>query len=473
MRSLIRTVAGTFRHLSARATQRRATDGATHGAACVPLRVAAVALAAFVLSASLVTSSSDVQAQSAANAFESLLLLPDRTIDGTGTAPREGVAVLVTGNRIAAVGTRSTLRLPANTRVIELPGTTLMPGLIDLHSHVLLHPYNEVPWEEQVLREAWGERAARATVHLAATLDAGFTTLRDLGTEGAGSLDVGLRNALQKGVIRGPRLIVAEQAIVMRGSYAPRGFAPEVNIPVAAEVAGNLPDLVSVVRGQIARGADIIKVYADYRWGPTGSAEPAFTTEELQAAVAVANSSGRPVIAHASSAEGMRRATLAGVQTIEHGDGGTAEIFALMRERGVVLVPTVAAGHAITQYGGWRPGVDEEPARIRAKRASIKAALDARVTIANGSDVGVFTHGDNARELEIMVLYGLTPMQAIVSATSTAGRLLNVGAPLGVIEAGAVADLLVVRGDPSISIAALRDVHTVVQDGRVVRSPVR
>ncbi len=434
------------------------------------VELAACIGAAISVATSMWLAPAPLSAQPTTTAVESLLLVPDRVIDGSGDSPREGVAVLVSGNRIAAIGVRNTLRLPANTRVVELPGTTLLPGLIDLHSHVLLHPYHEVPWEDQVLREAWGERAARATVHLSATLDAGFTTLRDLGTEGAGSLDVGLRNALQKGVIRGPRLIVAEKAIVMRGSYAPRGFAPEIDIPVAAEPAGNLPDLVSVVRGQIARGADVIKVYADYRWGPTGTAEPAFTVEELQAAVAVANSSGRPVIAHASSAEGMRRATLAGVQTIEHGDGGTPEVFALMRERGVVLVPTVAAGHAITQYGGWRPGIDAEPARLRAKRASIQAAMAAGVTIANGSDVGVFTHGDNVRELELMVTYGFTPMQAIVSATSTAGKLLNVGAPLGVIATGAVADVLVVRGDPSVSIDALRDVHTVVQGGRVVHT---
>lgn len=460
MRSPLTYLTGTLRSIAIMATRIENNVGVVELAICSLLAVSVVPFPT-------------LEAQRAADTTESLLLLPDRIIDGASDAPRKGVAVLITGNRITAIGARDSLRLPANTRIIALPGTTLLPGLIDLHSHVLLHPYNEVPWEDQVLREAWGERAARATVHLAATLDAGFTTLRDLGTEGAGSLDVGLRNALTKGVIRGPRLIVAEQAIVMRGSYAPRGFAPEIDIPVAAEAAGNLPDLVSVVRGQIARGADVIKVYADYRWGPAGSAEPAFTVEELQAAVAVANSSGRPVIAHASSAEGMRRATMAGVQTIEHGDGGNAEIFALMRERGVVLVPTVAAGHAITQYGGWRPGVDQEPARIRAKRASIKAAIDARVTIANGSDVGVFTHGDNARELEIMVTYGLTPMQAIISATSTAGKLLDVGAPLGVIQTGAVADLLVVRGDPSVSIAALRDVHTVIQDGRVVRSPAR
>jgi imidazolonepropionase-like amidohydrolase len=244
-----------------------------------------------------------------------------------------------------------------------------------------------------------------------------------------------------------------------------------VRVPIAAEEAGNLPELVAAVRGQIARGADVVKVYADYRWGPTGSAQPAFTADELRAAVEIASSSGRPVVAHASTAEGMRRATLAGVQTIEHGDGGTPEVFALMKERGVVLVPTVAAGHAIAQYGGWRPGTGPEPARVRAKRASIRAALDAGVTIANGSDVGVFTHGDNVRELELLVEYGLTPMQAIVAATSTAGRVLGAPEGLGLIRDGAPADLLVVRGDPTADVRALRAVHVVVQHGAVVRAP--
>jgi len=412
-----------------------------------------------------------VPSLSAQTAPPPLLLVPDRVIDGTGAPARGNLAVLVDSGRILAVAPRATIRLPADVRVVELPGTTLLPGLIDLHSHVLLHPYNEVPWDDQVLREGLGERAARATVHLARTLDAGFTTLRDLGTEGAGSADVGLRAALEKGVIRGPRLVVAEQAIVMRGSYAPRGFAPEHPIPVAAQEAGNVPELVSAVRGQIARGADVIKVYADYRWGPDGSAQPAFTVEELRAAAEIAHSSGRPLVAHASSAEGMRRATLAGVQTIEHGDGGTTEVFALMRERGVILVPTVAAGHAIAQYGGWQPGVGPEPARVRAKRGSLRLALDAGVRIANGSDVGVFAHGDNARELELLVEYGLTPMQAIVAATATAGEVLQRPDGLGVVRPGAPADLLIVRGDPSTDIRALRAVHTVVQRGHVVRTP--
>jgi imidazolonepropionase-like amidohydrolase len=400
-----------------------------------------------------------------------VLFVPDRVFDGR--TQREGVAVLVDSGRVVAMGPRASITAPGNTRVVELPGTTLMPGLIDLHSHVLLHPYNEVPWDDQVLREAWGERVARATVHLSRTLDAGFTTLRDLGTEGAGSNDVGLRSALEKGVIRGPRLIVAEQAIVMRGSYAPRGFAPEVRVPVAAEEAGNTSELVAAVRGQIARGADVIKVYADYRWGPNGSAAPAFTIEELQAAVAIANSSGRPVIAHASTAEGMRRATLAGVQTIEHGDGGTAEVFALMKERGVVLVPTVAAGHAIAQYGGWRPGMTAEPARVAAKRASLRAALDAGVTIANGSDVGVFAHGDNAREVELLVEYGMTPVQALTAATSTAARVLGLERTIGTVAPGAAADLVIVQGNPSAQISAIRNVRMVLQRGAVVYSAPR
>jgi imidazolonepropionase-like amidohydrolase len=400
-----------------------------------------------------------------------LLLVPDRVYVGTDTTARDGVAVLVDSGRVVAIGPRGQLRVPSGTRVLDLPGTSLLPGLIDLHSHVLLHPYNEVSWEDQVLREPLGERVARATVHLARTLRAGFTTLRDLGTEGAGSADVGLRAALAKGVIAGPRLVVAERALTMRGSYAPRGFAPELEIPVAAEDVGNTAELVRAVRGQIARGADVIKVYADYRWGPDGSAQPAFTVDELRAAVEVANSSGRPVVAHASTREGIRRAAQAGVQTIEHGDGGTLADFTLMRELGVILVPTVAAGHAIAQYGGWTPGTGPEPTRVRAKRASLRAAIDAGVTIANGSDVGVFAHGENARELELLVDYGLTPMQAIVAATSTAARVLGAKDGLGEVRVGAPADLLVVRGDPGSDIRALRDVRVVVQRGTVVRAP--
>jgi imidazolonepropionase-like amidohydrolase/ketosteroid isomerase-like protein len=397
-----------------------------------------------------------------------LLLKPARVFDGTGSAPREGVAVLVRDGRIAAVGPAATINAPAGTIAIDLPGTTLLPGLIDLHSHVLLHPYDETSWDDQVLREALGLRVARATVHLRRTLDAGFTALRDLGTEGAGDADAGLKRAIEQGIIPGPRLFVAGRAIVMRGSYGPSGFAPEVGVPQGAEEAAGPEELVRVVRDQIRRGADWVKIYADYRWGPSGEARPAFTEQEIARAVEIAESSGRHVVAHASTTEGMLRATAAGVKTIEHGDAGTVNVFTTMRAKGVAFVPTVAAGDAVAQYRGWVKGRGPEPARIAAKRESMKAALAASVTIANGSDVGVFAHGDNARELELLVEYGMTPTQALVAATATAARVLGQEQQFGTIAPGMLADLVAVDGDPTQTIGAIRRVRLVTLGGRVV-----
>ncbi|MBL8959296.1 MAG: amidohydrolase family protein [Gemmatimonadetes bacterium] len=398
-----------------------------------------------------------------------ILLRPARVWDGVRDAPVDGLVVLVRGDRIAAVGTPAEVRPAPGTRTIDLPGLTLIPGMIEAHAHVLLHPYNEATWDEQVLKESTALRVARATVHVRNTLMAGFTTIRDLGTEGAGWADVGVKQAIERKVIPGPRMLVTTKAIVGRGSYGPKGFSTEVDVLQGAVEVGNAEELVAEVRNQIGHGADWIKIYADYRWGPNNEARPAFTEAELRAAVEIAASSGRQVVAHSASAEGMRRATLAGVTNIEHGDGGTPEVFALMASRGVALCPTLAAGDATSQYAGWKKGVDPEPARIKAKRASFAAARAAGVTICNGSDVGVFTHGDNARELELLVDYGMSPLLAMKTATSTTAKVLQMADRIGAVQPGLFADLVATEGDPTREIGATRRVRFVMKGGEVFR----
>lgn len=393
---------------------------------------------------------------------ESWLLVPDRVFDGT--TMHEGWSVLVRDGLIEAAGPNVS---GAGATELSLPGTTLMPGMIEGHSHLLLHPYDETSWTDQVLLESHAERAARATVHARATLMAGVTTVRDLGAEGAGYADLGIRAAIDKDVIPGPRMLVAGPALVATGSYNPKG-APEWDLPIGAEVADGVDDLTRVTRDQIGHGVDWVKVYADYRWGPNGGARPTYTLRELELIVEVAESSGRPVVAHAATAEGMERAARAGVRTIEHGDGGTEATFALMAELGVAYCPTIAAGDAISQYGGWRKGLDPEPARIRDKRASFARALRSDVAICFGGDVGVYAHGDNVRELELMVDYGMPIVDVLRAATSGNAAIFELR-DRGRVEPGRLADLIAVRGDPSNDIRALRAVELVMKGGRIVQ----
>lgn len=398
---------------------------------------------------------------------QTTILRPAFVFDGEKM--REGWYVQVEGNKIIAAGPFKDATFPEGAVSIELPGQTLLPGLIEGHSHLFLHPYNETSWDDQVLRESHAERTARAVVHAQKTLLAGFTTVRDLGTEGAGYDDLGLKAAIEKGVIPGPRIIAAGPAIVAGGSYGPKGFASHISTPVGADVADGVDELIRLVRKQIGQGVDIIKVYADYRWGLRGEAMPTFSLEELDAIVTTARSSGRDVVAHASTEEGMRRAILAGVTTIEHGDGATPEILQLMAEKGVALCPTLGAVEAISQYRGWKKGEEPAPARVLQKKETFKQALAAGVTICMGGDVGVFSHGNNAWELELMVEYGMPPLDALRSATSVNARVFGWADHLGAIKPGLVADLIAVEGRPDQDIKALQQVKWVMKDGKVVK----
>jgi len=407
----------------------------------------------------IVAPSAAQRGQSAAAADGITILKPARVWDGD--TMHEGWSVRVKGERIDAVGPESATAA-AGARVIDLPGTTLMPGLVEGHSHILLHAYSETSWTDQVSREGLALRVARATNHLRSTLMAGFTTVRDLGTEGAQYADVELKQAVAQGIIPGPRVLASTKAIVATGSYQPK-FVVEWNVPQGAEEADGVDSLTRVVRDQIGKGADWIKMYADYRWGPMPGSRPTFSLDELKLAVETAKSAGVPVAVHANTAEGMRRATLAGVETIEHGGEGTPEIFKLMAERHVALCPTITAG-----AGPWPPANPDSPAAQR-KRASFKAALDAGVTIINGSDVGTFPHGDNARELDAMVAYGMPIAAALKSATSVAAKVLHMESQIGAVKAGLYADVVAFDGDPTKDLSALRRVKFVMKNGTIYK----
>jgi imidazolonepropionase-like amidohydrolase len=399
-----------------------------------------------------------------------IYLKADRLFDGEVAHEKWGI--IVKDRKIEAVGSQADLErnLPTDARILDFGDATLLPGLIEGHSHLLLHPYNETSWDDQVLKEARAMRIARATVHAEKTLMAGFTTVRDLGTEGAEYDDVGLKQAINAGIIKGPRMIVATRALIATGSYAPRGFSPDIAVPQGAEEADGHDALIKAVRTQIGKGADLIKIYADYRWGLYAEAKPTYTQEEIKLIVDIAGSSGRGVIAHAATTEGMRRSIEAGVETIEHGDAGTPEIFRLMASKNVCLCPTLAAGDAISQYRGWVKGTEPEPERLQKKRVTFKQARDANVKICMGGDVGVFPHGDNAREMEMMVDYGMTPLETLQSATAINADFFHYSDKIGRLQGGLLADIIVVGGNPMEKISAVRQVQFVMKDGKIYKS---
>lgn len=395
------------------------------------------------------------------------VLTAARVFDGEEMHSNWGI--VVEGDKIIAVGPAEKLTAPEKALKLDFPNATLMPGLIEGHSHLFLYPYNITDWDTQVLKEQDAYRTVRATVHARNTLLAGFTTARDLGTEGAGYSDVALKRAINENIIPGPRLLVAGRAIVSTGSYGPKGYDHDQQIMLGAEPAdGN--DLIRVVRDQIGKGADFIKIYADYRWGMQGEDRPSFTLDELKLIHEVTASSGRMMVCHAKSKEAIRRAVLAGARTIEHGDFIDEETGKLMKEYNVTFFPTIAAVDMITQYRGWKKGIDPEPSNVSNKKKSFQAAIRSGVAIGMGGDVGVFPHGRNSLEMELMVEYGMAPMDVLKAATSINAKALGLEKQIGTLKEGMKADIAIFSGDPSEKISALRDVLFVMKDGVTYRN---
>ena len=387
-----------------------------------------------------------------------------KLIDGKSDQPVENAVVLIEGKFIVKVG--KGVSIPTEAEVIDLSNSTVLPGLIDSHTHLLLHSGS---YEDQLLKESIPYRAILGTVAAKKTLEAGFTTVRDVETEGAMYDDVALRNAINDGHIPGPRIQASTRALSITGGYAPYGYSPDVDVPYGVQVADGVDGVRRAVREQIRYGADVIKIYADSRYrrrvADSLVGSPTFTDDEMKAIVEEAEKVGVHVCAHAYTSEAAQRAVRAGVRSIEHGLYLNDETFKLMKQKGVYWVPTLIA------YYMWAKDTTNSPEvkkmveySVQRHKETFQRALKADVRIAFGTDM-YNPHGDGAKEFRLMVDYGMDPMKVIQSATSMAARLLDWEKDIGTIEEKKYADIIAVSGDPLKDITLLEHVSFVMKDG--------
>ncbi len=398
-------------------------------------------------------------------------------IDGMSDTPRQNVLITIRGNRIESVADAASAKIPAGANVIDLSRATVLPGLIDDHTHIFLQGEDPAQggWDGNLLYPAYAERAARAAMAARRALEQGFTTLRDMGTEGAGYGDVGIRNAINKGYIPGPRLWASTLAISTTGGYGIEGYAPEVDdrLPKGVALGDGPVELRKIARDQLAKGADLIKVYMTHRsWVRDGKlvSQPTLTVEELKAIVDEAHGWGKKVACHAYGGIGLYRALEGGCDSIEHGLDLDDAAIAQMLRQGTWLAPTLTVYYDHNAPAETPEGRRDRK-RIEVHEVSFKKALKAGVKIAFGTDAGGFDWKDPiAQEFVRMVEFGMTPMQAIKAATSRAAELLDMQGQLGVVAPGAYADIIAVPADPLANIKALQNVGFVMKDGEVFKN---
>jgi imidazolonepropionase-like amidohydrolase len=396
-------------------------------------------------------------------------------IDGTAEKPRHGMEIVIRGNRIVDVRPANLHASPAGAEVIDLGAATVLPGLIDTHTHIFLQGEDPAAggYDVQLLKSPAAYRAARAVVSARRALEQGFTSIRDMETEGAGYGDVGIKQAINEGIIPGPRMWVSTVSISSTGGYPLEGYAPEITVPKGSQLIDGPVEARKAAREQLDKGADWIKVYMTHRsWLDTQGAlvsQPTLTVEELKAIVDEAHGWGRKVACHAYNGVGLQRALDGGCDSIEHGLEISDAQIAQMLKQGTWYVPTLQV-----YYTDWDPADTDSGKRDRKRVAlhgvSFAKALHAGVKMAFGTDVGGFKWSEPiAEEFSREVEFGMTPMQAIQSATSRAAELLGKRGEIGVIASGAYADLIAVAGDPLADVSALKAVQFVMKDGAVFK----